>query len=66
MDLNKFAKSNRHYGGSERKIGLTDGSHYYMVKFIKQTEFGLKYNHVSEYLGSHIFELLGYNVHKPL
>ena len=66
MDLNKFAKSNRHYGGSERKIGLTDGSNYYMVKFRKQTEFGLKYNHVSEYLGSHIFELLGYNVHKPL
>lgn len=64
MDFTKFELSNKQYGGSERKIGLTDGSDFYMIKFRKKSDFGLKYNHVSEFIGSHIFELLGFNTHK--
>ena len=66
MNIKEFKISNKQYGGSERKIGLTDGSNFYMVKFRKKSEFGLKFNHVSEFLGSHIFELLGFNVHKTV
>ena len=35
-----------------------------MLKFQKNTPFGLRFNHISEYLGSHIFELLGFDVHR--
>jgi hypothetical protein len=31
-----------------------------MLKFQKKTAFGVRNNHVSEYLGSHIFGLLGF------
>ena len=64
MDFTKFKLSNKQYGGSERKIGLTDGRDFYMIKFRKKSDFGLKYNHVSEFIGSHIFELLGFDTHK--
>lgn len=66
MDFTKFKLSNKQYGGSERKIGITDGKDFYMIKFRKKSDFGLKYNHVSEFIGSHIFELLGFNVHKTV
>lgn len=35
-----------------------------MLKFQKNTPFGKRFNHISEYLSSHIFELLGFNTHK--
>lgn len=35
-----------------------------MLKFQKNTLFGKRFNHISEYLSSHIFELLGFNTHK--
>ena len=35
-----------------------------MLKFRKDTKFGKRNNHLSEYLGSHVFELLGIEVHK--
>ena len=59
----------RNYGGSERKESILvpngDGTFSdYMLKFRKKTPFGARCNHVSEYVGSHIFELLGFNVQK--
>ncbi len=32
-----------------------------MLKFQKKTLFGYRNNHISEYLGSHIYDLLGFN-----
>lgn len=66
MDFSNFKISNRYYGGSERKIGITDGTNFYILKFRKRSDFGEKFNHISEFLGSHIFQILGYNVHDTL
>lgn len=59
LDFNRFPKSNRVYGGSERKIGILVGQDTFMLKFPKRTPFGQRFNAISEYLGSHIFRLLG-------
>lgn len=62
MDFSGYPVSNTYFGGSEKKIGLIISGNEYMIKFQKRTEFGLRNNHISEYLGSHIFELLGFKV----
>jgi hypothetical protein len=61
MDFSGYALSNLYYGGSERKIGIMISGSEYMIKFQKATAFGVRYTHVSEYLGSHIFTLLGFS-----
>lgn len=60
MDFSQYPDGGRYYAGSERKksIVMPDGS-FYMIKFQKATAFGKRYNHVSEHLGSRIFELAG-------
>lgn len=60
MDFSLYPDSGRYYAGSERKKGIVmpDGS-CYMIKFQKATAFGKRFNHVSEYLGSHVFQLAG-------
>jgi len=63
-DFSNYPLSNRHYGGLEKKIGILIDDFPYMLKFQKNTPFGLRFNHISEYLGSHIFELLGFDVHR--
>ena len=63
IDFSNYKKTLTYYGGSERKIGILIDNNEYMIKFQKYTNFGNKvYNHISEYIGSHIFELLGFNV----
>ncbi len=62
MDYSEYPVSGEYYGGSEKKVGLIMDGNEYMIKFQKRTPFGVRNNHVSEYLGSHIFELLGYPV----
>ena len=66
FDFSNCENSGLNYGGSERKIGILVNNEPYLLKFRKRTAFGLRFNHVSEYLGSHIFELLGFNVHKTI
>jgi hypothetical protein len=61
MDFSGYDHSDLYYGGSERKIGIMIGDSEYMVKFQRATAFGVRYSHVSEYLGSHIFTLLGFS-----
>lgn len=58
MDFSDCPEINQYYGGSERKIGIICKGSGYMLKFQKKTAFGTRMNHVSEYLGSHIFNLL--------
>ena len=59
MDYSRYPLNNRFYSGSERKVGLTVKGENYILKFQKQTAFGMRFNHISEYLGAHIFEQLG-------
>lgn len=49
------------YGGSEKKVGIMIYNSPYMLKFQKKTPFGTRYNTISEYLGSYIYQMLGFN-----
>ncbi len=64
LDFSKYPLSNIYYGGSEKKLGILINGSPYMLKFQKITPFGKRFNHISEYVGSHVFELLGFNVHQ--
>lgn len=64
FDFSNYPLSNIRYGGLERKLGILINGEPYMLKFQKINQFGERNNHLSEYLGSHIFELLGFNVHQ--
>lgn len=63
IDFSAYKKTNTYYGGTERKFGVDIDGFEYMIKFQKRTNFGGKrFNHVSEYIGCHIFGLLGFDV----
>lgn len=64
IDFSNYPLSDIQYGGSEKKLGILIDGIPYMLKFQKKTPFGKRNNHISEYLGSHIFELIGLNVHE--
>ena len=67
IDFSKYERTNTYYGGTERKFGVNVEGFEYMIKFQKQTNFGVKrLNHISEYVGSHIFELLGLKRKTPI
>ena len=61
MDFSIYPLSDRYYSGSEKKAGILINGSPYMLKFQKKTAFGLRYNHISEYIGSHVFALLGFS-----
>lgn len=61
MDYSNYKLSGKTYSGSEKKIGILINNERYIVKFQKDSETGLRYNHISEYLGSHIFQIIGLN-----
>lgn len=46
------------YSGVEKKLQVRINGNRYIMKFQKNSQTGLIYNHVSEFLGSHVFELL--------
>ena len=56
IDFSEYELNGKYYGGSERKEGITIDEEDYMIKFQKQTAFGKINNHISEFIGSHIFE----------
>lgn len=64
IDFSEYELNGKYYGGSERKVGITIDDEDYMIKFQKQTAFGKRNNHISEFIGSHIFELCGFEAHK--
>jgi len=59
MDYAKFKKNKKMYSGAEKKIGITVNNEDFIVKFQKHTNFGIRNNHISEYIGCKIFESLG-------
>ena len=64
IDFSKYELSGKYYGGSERKLGIIVDGDEYMLKFRKQTAFGKRNNHISEFIGSHVFEFCGFETHK--
>ena len=46
------------FSGAEDKAQITINGKRYIMKFQRNSEVGLTFSHVSEYLGSHVFELL--------
>ena len=59
IDYTKYPDGDRFYSGAERKKSIMVNGNAYLVKFQKNSREGLRFNHVSEYLGSHIFAMLG-------
>ena len=59
MDYSNYPDGDRFYSGAERKKSIIINENPYLVKFQKNSREGLRFNHVSEFLGSHIFSLLG-------
>ena len=51
--------NNIFFSGAEKKNQIKINGQKYIMKYQRNSEVGLIYNHISEYLGSHIFELLG-------
>ena len=60
-NFSNYQSSGKSYGGSEKKIGISINGFPYMLKFQKRTPFGFKNNIISEYIGSHIYQLLNIN-----
>ena len=58
-DFSVCKPSGKFYTGTERKIGIQYKDENYIIKFRKNSPFGKTYNHVSEYLGCHIFAMTG-------
>lgn len=59
MDYSKYPSGERFYSGAERKKSILVSGNPYIIKFQKNSRDGLRFNHVSEFLGSHIFSMLG-------
>lgn len=59
IDFSDCKLSGIYYGGSERKKGVIYKGSPYILKFRKDTPFGQRNNDVCEYIGSHIFNMLG-------
>lgn len=58
-DYSMYEKTPVMLSGAEKKFEIIIDGHRYIVKFQKNSEVGLTYNYVSEYLGSHIFQVIG-------
>ena len=50
------------FSGAERKEEVIIDGFRYIMKYQKNSEIGLVFNHVSEYIGSHVFAILGLSV----
>ncbi len=51
------------FSGAEDKAQITINGRRYIMKYQRNSEIGMTFSHVSEYLGSHMFEILGIPVH---
>lgn len=66
IDFSHYPLSGRYYGGSERKLGILIGGSNFMLKFQKIDPVDFRFNHISEYLGSHIYKMLGFDVQETI
>ena len=59
MDYSRYKSSGRYYTGAERKKGILIQGEPYIVKYEKNSPQGITYSHISEYIGSHLFQMVG-------
>lgn len=59
MDYSRFKSSGRYYTGAERKKGILIQGKPYIVKYAKNSPQGLTGSYLSEYIGSHLFQMAG-------
>lgn len=59
MDYSRYQSSGRYYTGAERKKGILIQGEPYIVKYTKNSPQGITYSHISEYIGSHLFQMVG-------
>lgn len=59
IDFTCYLLTDDIFTGSEKKIGVFVEGSRYMLKFQKKDQLGLRNNHISEFLGSSIFSMLG-------
>ncbi|MEA3424279.1 MAG: HipA domain-containing protein [Bacillota bacterium] len=64
MEYSIFPRNNKIYSGAEKKIGIVINDEDFIIKFRKKTRFGIRNNHISEYLGCRIIESLNISVQK--
>ena len=64
IDFSEYELNGKYYGGTEKKEGITIDGDDYMIKYRKVTAFGKRNNHISEFIGSHVFEICGFEAHK--
>lgn len=66
IDFSSCESSGIQYAGSEQKTGIIFNGQCYMLKFQKILNGRKMYNHVSEYIASHLMEMAGLEVHDTL
>jgi len=66
IDFTNCQFSNIKYSGSEKKIGVIFANSPWMLKFRKPSIYGEMTNDISEYIGSKIFSLLGFEAQEVL
>ena len=65
-DYSYCQASNISYSGSEKKQGIIFADSNWMMKFRKNNNYGETTNDISEYIGSRIFSLLGFDAQQVL
>lgn len=58
-ELSRCRKNRRFYAGRRKKSGILISGEDYIIKYRRKSAGGAVCDHVSEYLGSHIFDMLG-------
>lgn len=58
-ELSRYRKNRRFYAGRRKKTGILIRDENYLIKYRRRLPEGAVCDHVSEYLGSHIFDMLG-------
>lgn len=58
-ELSRYRKNGRFYAGRRKKDGLLINGENYVIKYRRNLSGRVVCDHVSEYLGSHIFDMLG-------
>ena len=64
-DYSKYEKTPVLFSGAEKKFEIIIDGFRYIVKFQKNSEVGLTFNYVSEYLEAIFFNYLAFPYRKP-
>ena len=66
MDYSGCQVTGHYYAGTEKKIGVIVKGREWILKFQYRDELGIRFNHVSEYIGSHAFSICGFDAQETM